>query len=207
MTSPHQDSAGNQSSDSFDDSYEGTPPWDIGRPQRQFVLLEDSGEVKGSILDVGCGTGENSLFFASRGHDVTGIDFSIRAIEKARTKAAERNNVNVDFHIYDVLNLSAFGRSFDNAIDSGLFHVFSDEQRSKFITGLHSVLKPGGKYFMMCFSDKEPKEWGGPRRILKGEIEETFSDGWQINYIREAKFETNFSPDIGQAWFSSIARQ
>jgi len=191
---------------SFDESYIGTPPWDIGRPQKEFVSLEDSGEIKGSVLDVGCGTGEHALFFASHGHQVLGIDSSKRAILKAQKKAADRNVRNVEFIVFDALNLQELGKNFDSVIDSGLFHVFSDEQRPKFITGIHFVLRPEGKYFMMCFSDKERTDWGGPRRVRKKEIEESFSSGWQINYIRESKFDTSIHSNGGCAWFSSITR-
>ena len=53
---------------------------------------------------------------------------------------------------------------FDNVIDSGLFHVFSDEDRKHYVVGLANILKPGGKIFLMCFSDEEPGTQG-PRRI------------------------------------------
>ncbi|MGZ4914859.1 MAG: class I SAM-dependent methyltransferase [Halobacteriota archaeon] len=62
--------------DFFSSVYEGTPPWDIGHPQREFVQLEEADEIKGSVLDVGCGTGENALYLAERGHEVWGVDFS-----------------------------------------------------------------------------------------------------------------------------------
>ena len=192
----------------FNETYKGTPPWDIGHAQKEFALLEQRGEVKGSILDVGCGTGENSLFFAGRGHEVLGLDFSERAIQKAQKKAKERHLEHATFQIGDALDLSStFGRkSFDNAIDCGLFHVFTDHQRIQFVEGLHFVLKPSGKYFMLCFSDLEPPTWGGPRRVSRKEIETSFSRGWEINYIHEARFETNFHSDAGRAWLSSISR-
>ncbi|HYB04446.1 MAG TPA: class I SAM-dependent methyltransferase [Nitrososphaerales archaeon] len=192
----------------FDLSYEGTPPWDIGRAQKEFVLLEERGEVKGSILDMGCGTGENSLYFASRGHEVLGIDFSEIAIRKAQKKAQGRHLEHLSFRIADALNLSQnlAGSSFDNVIDSGVFHVFTDDQRNKYVDNLQFVLKPSGKYFMLCFSELEPADWGGPRRITKKEIETAFLRGWQINYFRDARIETNFHQDGGKAWFISVSR-
>jgi cyclopropane fatty-acyl-phospholipid synthase-like methyltransferase len=192
----------------FNESYKGTPPWDIGRPQKEFVLLEQRGEIEGSILDVGCGTGENSLFFAGHGHEVLGVDFSELAIQKARKKATDQHLEHATFQLADALNLaSTLGKaSFDNVIDCGLFHAFTDPQRVQFVEGLHFVLKPGGKYFMLCFSNFEPPIWGGPRRVGQKEIEASFSRGWKINYIQEARFETNFHTDGGRAWLSSVSR-
>jgi cyclopropane fatty-acyl-phospholipid synthase-like methyltransferase len=190
----------------FDESYKAVPPWDIGRPQSDFILLDERGELRGSILDVGCGTGENALFFASRGHVVVGIDSSPRAINKAQNKARERKVAGVTFFVGDALYLSRElkGTTFDNITDCGLFHVLTDQQRLRFIESLRSVLKENGKYFMLCFSDLEPSGLGGPRRVSQEEIRESFSNGWVINYIKEARLETNFDFGTGRAWLSSI---
>ena len=74
----------------FDSAYRGTPPWDIGRPQKEFVELVRRGEISGSVLDIGCGTGEHALFFAGEGYEVWAIDSAPLAIQKAKEKAAER---------------------------------------------------------------------------------------------------------------------
>jgi 2-polyprenyl-3-methyl-5-hydroxy-6-metoxy-1,4-benzoquinol methylase len=68
----------------------GAPPWDIGRPQASLVRLAEAGEIAGSVLDVGCGTGENALYLATRGHEVLGVDAAPVAIERATTKARDR---------------------------------------------------------------------------------------------------------------------
>ena len=72
----------------FESAYAGQAPWDIGRPQKAFLDVAD--RITGSVLDAGCGTGENALFFASRGQKVTGIDFLDEPITRAKQKAAER---------------------------------------------------------------------------------------------------------------------
>ena len=72
----------------FETAYAGKPPWDIGRPQRAFVEVAD--RVAGEVLDAGCGTGENALYFAQRGHPILGIDFLEGPIQEARRKAQER---------------------------------------------------------------------------------------------------------------------
>jgi len=72
----------------FENMYAGQPPWDIGRPQKAFIDVAD--QIAGSILDAGCGTGENALFFSSRGQKVTGIDFLAEPIRIAKQIATER---------------------------------------------------------------------------------------------------------------------
>jgi 2-polyprenyl-3-methyl-5-hydroxy-6-metoxy-1,4-benzoquinol methylase len=188
----------------FDSFYEGAPPWDIGRPQKEFVQLEEAGEIVGSVLDVGCGTGENALFLASQGHTVWGIDFSPIAIKNAQSKA-ERRKLNVNFLLWDALDLHNLGKAFDNIIDSGLFHVLSNTERLLFVTNLAAVLSPGGTYFMLCFSDLEPGTYG-PRRVTQAEIRGSFERPWRINYIKSAQKEARHHPDGIRAWLSSISK-
>jgi cyclopropane fatty-acyl-phospholipid synthase-like methyltransferase len=110
--------------------------------------------------------------------------------------------------------LADLRQQFDSAIDSGLFHTFSDEQRPKYVAGLAQVLKPGGKLFLMCFSDKEPGDIG-PRRVSQAELRSEFSKGWKIESIKETHFEITkelppnmkFSPGGPFAWFAVITRQ
>ena len=157
----------------FESAYMCVPPWDIGRPQPEFVKLAEKGEIRGSILDVGCGTGENAIYVGALGHQTWGVDASPRAIEKAKAKAKKRS-VKVNFLVWDALGLHGIGRKFDSIIDCGSFHVFSDDDRDMFSRSLAGTLKPNGTYYMLCFSDKEPKDWGGPRRVTQEEIRETF---------------------------------
>jgi len=190
--------------DFFEEAYHGTPPWDIGRAQREFVRLDESGEISGDVLDVGCGTGENALYLAGRGHEVWGVDSAPAAIGIARKKAEERG-LAATFLVQDTLRLHEIGRTFDTVIDSGLFHTLSDPERPEFVRNLSLVLKPGGTYFMLAFSELEPGGYG-PRRITQQEIRNAFSDGWRINEIRAAVFESHTRPVGSRAWLSSITR-
>lgn len=189
----------------FDSAYLGTPPWEIGRPQKAFVELARAGEVVGSVLDVGCGTGDHVLFFAEEGHEVLGIDTAALAIGKAEEKAAARG-LAARFLVRDALDLVGLNRKFDTVIDSGFFHVLSDEDRPFFAMSLVTVLAPGGRYFMLCFGDQNPGDYPLPRRIREREIRETFRDGWHINYIRPAIFENSIQPEGHHAWLASITR-
>jgi cyclopropane fatty-acyl-phospholipid synthase-like methyltransferase len=191
--------------DFFDAAYRGTPPWDIGRPQKVFVELIQRGEITGSVLDIGCGTGEHALFFAKEGHEVLGIDSAPLAVQKAKKKAAARG-LDVHFLVMDALNLSKLKRKFDTATDSGLFHTLSDKDRPVFVDNLAAILSSAGRYFMLCFSELEPGGYG-PRRITRREIQDSFRDGWSINYIRPAVFESRTRAEGPRAWLSSISKK
>jgi SAM-dependent methyltransferase len=184
----------------FDSAYQGgAAPWDIGHPQPEIVRLEERGEIKGSVLDAGCGTGEHVLYLAGRGYEVIGLDSAPTAIDKARAKAKQRG-LDARFLLGDALKLS-FAKKFDTVIDMGLFHVFPDEERTPYREGLERVLQPGATYFMMCFSEKEPGDWG-PRRVTQAEIRSVFKDRWQANYIRPATIDI-----IGghaEAWLAAL---
>ncbi len=192
---------------SWEDAYKTRPPWDIGHPQPAFVELVQAGELnKGRVLDVGCGTGENALYLAERGFSVVGVDLSSRAVDVAKTKRSERN-LKVDFRLANALSLDFKNAYFDNAIDSGLFHTFNDNDRVVFAREIARVLKTSGRYFMLCFSDKEPTNWGGPRRVTREEIEATFSPLFNINYIKDAYFATRIHNNGGRAYRTSATKK
>jgi SAM-dependent methyltransferase len=194
----------------FERAYAGqAPPWDIGRPQKPFIDMAD--RIIGSVLDAGCGTGETALLFAGRGCHVTGIDFIDEAINRARRKAAERG-VPANFLVMDALALNDLPEVFDSVLDSGLFHVFSDEDRRRYVEGLASVLKPGGRLFLMCLSDEEPGQQG-PRRVSKKELHDAFAEGWVIECIEPTRAEVRpdfkdftFSEGGPKAWFVVVRR-
>src|SRR5215470_149644 len=140
----------------FDSIYRrGVPPWDIGRPQPAFAELAERGLLAGRVLDVGCGTGEHALMAAALGLEATGVDTSLRAITMARAKAEERG-LSVRFLVWDALQLAALGERFDTVLDSGLYHVFDDAARIRYVESLASAMPPGSRYFMLCFSERQP---------------------------------------------------
>jgi SAM-dependent methyltransferase len=202
---------------SWDQMYTGSAPapWDIGRPQPAFVRLADEGLLRGRLLDAGCGTGENTLMAAARGADAVGVDVAATAIERARAKAAGRG-VPARFEVADARELGRLGLTFDTITDSGVFHVFDDDDRARYVASLASVLRPGGTLYLMCFSDRQPGGYG-PRRVRREELIDAFRDGWDVASVTADAFHVNqgfgFEVDPGrgqavaQAWLGIFKRR
>jgi cyclopropane fatty-acyl-phospholipid synthase-like methyltransferase len=181
------------------------PPWDIGRPQPVFERLAGAGLLRGRLLDSGCGTGENAMVAAAHRADAQGVDVAPTAIARAQRKAAERGSA-ARFQVADVLDLGQLGLTFDTVVDSGVFHVFDDGDRVRYVASLASVMRPGATCYLMCFSDRQPGD-AGPRRISQDELTAAFRDGWAIGSISAETFAINFQGRTeAQAWLATIQR-
>lgn len=190
----------------FDAAYRGTPPWETRRPQLAFAQLAEKGAIRGRVLDAGCGTGEHALLAAGLGLPALGVDMSPAAIEIARRKAAERGLEELArFEVRDALDLGSLGDRFDTVLDSGLFHVFGDEDRARYAASLHAAVASGGRYFMLAFSDRQPPGFG-PRRISVHEIFETFGDGWHVDAIDLVTMDITLDPNGVRAWLTAVTR-
>ncbi len=188
----------------FDTAYEGTPTWDIGRPQPAVVRLAEADRIAGEVIDVGCGTGEHALYLASRGHAVLGLDFAAGAIAKARAKAVERG-IDAEFAVADALSLEDLGRTFDTALDVGLFHSLQPDERRPYAGGLRAVVRPGGRVFLLCWSTRNP--FGiGPARIAARDIRAAFRRGWTVEAIEPETLETLLPSVRVHAWLATIRR-
>jgi SAM-dependent methyltransferase len=195
----------------FEQMYRGQAPWDTGWPQPAIIKLAGVGQIRGSVLDVGCGTGEDVLYLAAEGHESWGLDFVPVAIERAKAKAAQRR-IDAHFLVGNALELHKLGRQFDTVIDCGLFYTFSDDERPVFVAGLTDVLGPGGVLHILCFSNEEPGT-EGPRRVTQREIRDAFQNGWRVQQIEPTRFESverpggmAVSPGGPKAWLATIER-
>jgi SAM-dependent methyltransferase len=158
----------------------GFTPWD-GHPQSPTLrrLVEGTdGLPPGSALDVGCGTGDASIYLAQHGWEVTGVDFTPKAVEKARAKARAAN-LTVNFLHADVTHLSqaGIGSGFELIVDNGCFHGMSDGDRDLYVREITAAAAPGARLFMVAF---KPSGRFGPAGVEQAEIERRFTPTWTL---------------------------
>ena len=166
----------------------GKPPWIIDQAQPDLIAAAEKGEVFGpTVLDVGCGDGNNAIYLASRGFDVTGVDVSAKAISIAKQKAREAE-VDVTFITLDALNIGTLDKRFDTVIDIGLFHNLGDADRRRYVRALSEVCVSKGQFLMLCLGDEAgeypvyPKRY--PPTVSQDDIRASFSEGWKIEWFR-----------------------
>ncbi len=178
----------------YDAAYRGRPNWDIGRPQPALVRLVEAGLVESPVLDVGCGTGDLSLYLADRGHRVLGVDLSPLAVRQARAKAEWRGS-DAEFAVWDALDLGGLadaGLSFRTVLDSAMFHVLGDAERDRFVAGLGEVVPGGGLYVVLGDARRDRGPLYG---ITPAELRRRFDavGGWEVAFAVETDFQRRWS--------------
>jgi cyclopropane fatty-acyl-phospholipid synthase-like methyltransferase len=182
----------------------GKMPWDTGKPQPSLVALEEQGGISGRVLDIGCGAGDNSLYLASRGHPVRGVDLSAGAITRARRAALERG-LKAEFRVADVFKLPATEAACDTAIDYGVFHQFRGAEIAPYVDCLRRLLPGQQTLVLQCFSDAADFSWPYPRCVSKDSLRQEFAEGWRIEDIAATEYETRTDGNV-PAWRAIIRR-
>jgi len=157
-------------------------PWHSGQPDRRLVQLINQKRIpKGRVLDMCSGDGTNSIYLASKGFDVFGVDISGTAVRIARQRC-EKRKLACAYEVGDVLHLS-FRKTFDFVFDRGCFHHMSKEEKSGYINTVKRLLRPGGKFFLLCFSNKNPPY---KKNLSKEDIRGYFGHDFRIHFIKDS---------------------
>jgi len=138
----------------------------------------------GSFLDVGTGPGTQAIALSKMGFDVTGVDISEKAIEKAK-KLDEK----IHFIHDDILN-TRINQKFNSIFDRGCFHIIDQGKRTLYISEIAKLLVPGGNLFLKCFSDKNPDTGFGPYLFSRSMIESLFKDRFIIRSIKDSVYQS-----------------
>jgi SAM-dependent methyltransferase len=161
----------------------GFTPWD-GHPHTKTLreLIEGTADTPAlppeAALDVGCGTGDSSVYLAQHGWHVTGVDFVPKALDKARAKARAAG-VPIDFMHADVTHLSRAGidTKFQLIVDNGCLHGMSDGDRDLYVQEITAAAAPGARLLIVAAKP------GGPIGFLgldEAEVNRRFTPAWTV---------------------------
>lgn len=153
-------------------------PWDAGQPEDALVKFIKDGFVKPCrVLEIGCGNGNDAIFLAQKGFDVTAIDISKRAIEEAK-KRAERTGVHCNFLVENILELKFVSGKFGFVYDRGCFHFVPEEKRDRYAKIVKQFLLKDGYFLLIASSDKDTVT--GPYSFSKEDIRKIFRNDFDI---------------------------
>ena len=184
----------------FKSAYQVIPPWEIGGPQPAMSALLAQFPPTDPMLDVGCGSGDLTIYLAQLGHQVIGIDFVEAAIANAQEKVRSlpaKVACLLDFQEADALKPSLLQRQFGSVVDSGFFHLFDPDQCDRFVDDLGLTLLPGGRYYLHAFAVEFPIP-NAPRQVTADELRRRFTSekGWLIQDIQSVEFLSRVAPPV-----------
>ena len=168
------------------------PRWDTGITPPEVVSLLESGRVQGSALDLGCGTGTNSIYLARHGFSVTGVDFSPKAIELGRQKARQAG-VTIDFHRGDVTRLDFLREPFELVLDIGCFHSLNQAGRDRYTANLVRLTHPGSIFMLYAF---EPDGLFGNLGVTSAQAQQQFAPHFVVDRVEHGGFRKR-----GSNWY------
>jgi cyclopropane fatty-acyl-phospholipid synthase-like methyltransferase len=179
----------------------GRAPWDIG-PRKELVDLVEGGQLQpGRAIDLGSGTGSNSIFLAQHGFDVTGVDYASAAVEESRGKA-EAAGVEVDFWVDDLTELRHVDGTFDLLVDYGTLDDLVPKDRDLYMQNVLPLTHPGSQFLLYCF-EWEPRWWErllfrvaffGAMAMEPREIERRFGEHFEIERVAGEVDYSNWPP-------------
>jgi hypothetical protein len=178
----------------------GFKPWDSGvSPPELVSVVEGPGRLApGKSLDIGCGTGTNSIYLAQHGWEATGVDFVPRAIAQARSKASAAS-ASPRFIVGDVTRLTelGLGTGYGLLLDLGCFHSIPEAGRDAYVRGATAVANTGTTMLMFGMVRRGEPRRIGPRGLARGEVAQRLASGWEI--VTEEAGRPMFGND--SAWY------
>ncbi|MCL6635460.1 MAG: methyltransferase domain-containing protein [Peptococcaceae bacterium] len=178
----------------------GDTPWDIGKADFNLVQTVTAMAINPcKALDIGCGSGDNSIWLSQQNFGVTGIDTSEIAIQKALEKAAKAG-VKCTFLVTDFLKNEIEGAPFGFAFDRGCFHSLnSDEGRKAFAEKVAAHLEKEGLWLTIAGNADEQRDGPGPPQLTARDIVNSVEPCFEILSLVSSHFGSNRS-NPPRAW-------
>lgn len=186
----------------WDAAYRGerNAPWDSGRTDRTLVEAVEGGTIKpGRAVVLGCGSGTNAVYLATRGFDVTAIDVAPTALTIARGKAAKAK-VKVRWLLATVLAPPAL-EPFDFIFDRGCYHGVRRGNATGYVKTASALARPGTLMLILAGNANEPRHYGPPR-VEETQLVGDFAAAWDFVHLREVRPE-GLTGRASGAWFWS----
>jgi len=183
----------------------GRPGWDTGRPSTVLRKAIEEGVVKsGRALELGCGTGTNAVFLATKGFEVTAVDIAPSALRRVRDKA-DAARVKVRPILADVLAIPRLEPA-DFIFDRGCYHGVRRTGAAAYVETLRRLSHPGTKILIVAGNANEERQYGPPR-VKEEEIRTDFSGLFEFVWLRETKFDTAEADASGALAWSILLRR
>lgn len=165
-------------------------PWETNQPSTELQrVLADHQIAPCQALELGSGTGSNSVFLATRGFEVTGVELSANAVTQARDRATHAK-VDVRWYVGDILAPPDLGDPFPFVFDRGVYHVVRNVDIEAFRETLKRYSAPGGLYLTLAGNANDPdRNLGGPPRIQVDEMYSDLSPLFELIELREMQFD------------------
>ncbi|MEZ6047371.1 MAG: class I SAM-dependent methyltransferase [Planctomycetaceae bacterium] len=181
-------------------------PWDSRLVSLELMkVLQEQNIQPGRALELGCGTGTNSIYLAKQGFDVTAIDISERALETAAMKAHEAN-VEVRFILGDLCDLHLVTSPFDFVFDRGCYHCVRKIDLPGFMDTLNKYTHPGSLWLTLCGNSKEEHDEHIPK-VSQTELASELSGLFDLVHMREFHFQDEGEREGPLGWSVLLKRK
>jgi SAM-dependent methyltransferase len=190
----------------WDTAYrEGTPPWDAGRPHAELARVLDEYRLRPqTVLEVGCGTGADAIVLARRRFEVTAVDCSPIAIERARLRA-EQSDAVLRFVLDDVFDFARTSGQFDLVYDACLYHAIRLVNLARYVDMLWRVTRPGSYYLCLAGAPSETVE-DGPPQVTEDEMHNELGRLFEFVHLRPTRLESATPSQTYAGWSCLMLR-
>jgi SAM-dependent methyltransferase len=189
---------------------DGTPAWDAGVPHAELARVLDEYRLQPeTVLEIGCGSGADAILLARRRFQVTAVDCSAIALERARLRA-ENHPVPIHFVLADIFEFACSAPQFDLVYDCGVYHCLRQTNLDRYLDVLWRVTRPGSYFF--CLAGAPDEATGdaateeGPPQISEDEIHDELGRLFECVHLRPTRIEALNREEGCPAWSCLMRR-